>query len=267
MTLPTATALFVSALFGGALNSIAGGGSFLVFPTLLFTGMAPIQANATNTVAMWVGTLASVGAYRDRLPGGRRTLWLVGLSMLGGVLGAVLLLGTPQATFMRLVPYLLLLATLLFTFGGRLTAWLRRDRPARSFPATGIFPLSLQVLIAIYGGFFGGGMGILMLAMLALLGMEDIHEMNALKVLLAVCINGVAVLCFVAAGVVEWPQAGVLTVGALLGGYAGPILARKQSPKVIRALVSVIGFSLTLYFFLHHPRGQGQGLTLPLAPR
>ena len=152
---------------------------------------------------------------------------------------------------MRLVPYLLLLATLLFTFGGRLNAWLRRGRKEKAPGAAGLALTSgLQVFIAIYGGFFGGGMGILMLAMLALYGMEDIHEMNALKVLLAICVNGVAAAAFIAAGVVEWPQAGVLTVGSLIGGYVGPVLARKQPPGVIRGLVSIIGFGLTLYFFL-----------------
>jgi uncharacterized membrane protein YfcA len=251
MTLITAALLFVAALFGGALNSIAGGGSFLVFPSLLFTGMAPIQANATNTVAMWVGTVGSLGAYRDQLPRGRRTYVFVGLSLFGGVLGALLLLHTPQALFMRLVPYLLLLATLLFTFGGRLTARFLAARGARPGGAGIVATSVLQVLIAIYGGFFGGGMGILMLAMLAMLGMEDIHEMNALKVLLAICINGVAVVAFAVAGVVQWPQAAVLTVGALLGGYLGPVVARRQRPQVIRGVVSAVGFGLTIYFFVH----------------
>lgn len=246
-------ALFIAACLGGALNSVAGGGSFITFPTLIFTGVPSINANATNTVALWPGTVASVGAYRNDFVTQRRMLYfLSGISLVGGILGAVLLLRTPPATFELLIPYLLLLATLLFTFGGALTNRLRKYIGAVSENHWGLLAgiAVLQLIIATYGGFFGGGIGILMLAMLRLTGMENIHTMNALKTLLATCINGVAVLTFVIAGAVWWPQALLMIVGAVLGGYGGAYYARKIDPLLVRRFVMLIGFALTLYFFI-----------------
>jgi uncharacterized protein len=253
MSLLQAVALFVAAVLGGTLNSVAGGGSFITFPTLLFAGVLPINANATSTVALWPGSVASAGGYRYSLNVKRPLLLTLGAaSLLGGILGARLLLLTPQKTFLQLVPYLLLVATLLFAFGGHITARLpkRTSLDERLSPRS-LAPLAaVQLVIAIYGGFFGGGIGILMLAAFALMGMEHIHSMNALKNILASCINGVAVVMFIQAGVIAWPQAAVMIVGAITGGYGAAIIARTIDPRLVRRFVIAVGLIMTVYFFI-----------------
>jgi len=243
------------AVIAGAINSVAGGGSFLTFPALIFCGLTPLRANTTNTVAIWFGSLASVGAYRNQLGGQRRALiTLLITSLVGGLVGALLLLKTPDATFKLLLPWLMLTATLIFILGKHLTAWLRRmvhldiNAPQNIVPfLAGSF---LQLVIAIYGGFFGGGIGILMLALLTLLGYEKIHKMNALKTVLSTTINGVAVIAFVGAGVVDWPQALVMIVGSIIGGYGGAMIAQRVSGEIIRRVVIVVGIGMTAYFFV-----------------
>ncbi len=254
MTLPLAVQaalLFAAALAGGAMNSVAGGGSFLVFPALVMTGVAPINANATTTVALWPGSIASVGAYRSELSRARHARLFSLISLAGGVAGAVLLLHTPSATFSRLIPFLLLLATLLFAFSGRITTWLRavRGKDGASPHQSLLVIAALQFIISVYGGFFGAGIGILMLAMLGLMGMENIHEMNALKTLLASCINGIAVVTFVVAQVVVWPQAILMLIGSVAGGYGGARLALRVEPRLVRRLIIAIGLIMTAYFF------------------
>jgi len=254
MTILQASLLFIAAILGGTLNSVAGGGSFIGFPALIFTGVPPIEANATNTVALWPGSVASVRAYRKELAAqNRRLLFVLGItSLVGGVLGAILLLRTPQSTFVRLIPYLLLLATLLFTFSKPITTLLRKYIPRGDSLSwlTLLVVAFFQLIIAIYGGYFGGGIGILMLATLGLMGMENINEMNAVKTLLQTCINGVAVITFIIAGAVEWPQAILMIVGAITGGYGGAYYARKIEQRWVRLFVVVVGFSMTLYFFI-----------------
>lgn len=251
MTFVNAGALFVSALLGGALNSVAGGGSFFVFPTLLFLGVAPITANATTTVALWPGSVASVRAYRTPIDS-PRVLVLVGTSLLGGWLGAVLLLHTPRAAFERMIPYLLLLATLLFAFSDRITGWLQaRRRGARRSTWQVLAAVSAaQLIIATYGGFFGGGIGILMIVTLSLMGIGNIHAVNALKTLLATCINGVAVAVFVIARAVDWSPASIMIVGAIIGGYASAYYARRIDPMLIRRFVILVGTGMTVYFLV-----------------
>ena len=250
-----ATLLFFAAVLAGAMNSVAGGGSFISFPTLLFTGVPPIPANATSTVALWPGSVASIGAYGKKLPRGARLLVPLTLSSLtGGLLGALILLHTPQATFMHLVPYLFLVATLLFTFGKRLSERLGGQAKMSgrlSWSTVGGAAL-VQLFIAVYGGFFGGGIGILMLAMLAMIRMEDIHSMNALKSLLAAAINGAAVATFIVARAVFWPQAMLMIVGAIVGGFGGASLAQRLDPRLVRGFVIVVGFSMTAYFLWRH---------------
>jgi uncharacterized protein len=254
MTFAQGVLLFAIAIVAGALNSVAGGGSFFTFPTLVFTGVPPIQANATNTVALWPGALASIGAYRKELGATPRPTLLVlgGVSLVGGLIGAIVLLHTPKDTFAALIPWLLLAATLLFAFGPKLTALVRARRGAK--PAQGgMAPYGtalLQLVISIYGGFFGGGIGILMLAALGFMGMENIHEMNALKVVLNAVINGIAVVAFVIAGAVFWAQALVMLVGAIAGGYGGASLARKMDPRHVRWFVIVVGLAMSAYFFV-----------------
>lgn len=255
MTLWEGIALFVAAMLGGALNSVAGGGTFITLPTLIFTGVMPVNANTTSTVALWPGSIASVGAYRKELSTQRRSLlFLGGTSLVGGVLGAILLVNTSQETFVLLLPYLLLIATLLFTFGGSIAKLVRGRLGSTSSSSsswTSLIGVSLlQLVIAIYGGYFGGGIGFLMLAMLTLLGMEQIHTMNALKTVLASCINGVAVLIFIFTGEVLWPQAIVMVVGAIAGGYGGAALAQRLDPKLVRRFVIAVGFAMTIYFFV-----------------
>ena len=255
MHLSQALLLFTAAVFAGTLNSVAGGGGFIAFPSLLFTGMLPINANATNTVALWPGTLASVGAYRRELQDRERWKTLTPLfvvTFLGAVVGAKLLLRTSQSTFMRLVPWLLLSATMLFTVGGKLSAWIgmRTERHARASQAALIGVTLMQLTVAIYIGYFGAGAGILMLALLALMGLENIHTMNAFKTLLATCANAVAIVTFAIAGAVVWPQALVMTVGAALGGYGGAWYAQKLDQHVVRYLVIAIGLGMSAYFFV-----------------
>jgi hypothetical protein len=251
MTLPHAILLFTAAVLAGAMNSVAGGGSFFSFPALIFTGVPPIPANATNTVAVWPGSVASVFSYRKRLPKSARVMVpLITVSIIGGVVGAVVLLHTPQATFMHLVPYLFGIATFLFAFGKRLTLKLgqvaKRTGPP-SWPALVGLTL-LQFFIAVYGGFFGGGMGILMLAMLEMIHIDDIHAMNGLKALLGTAINGAAVVTFIIAKEVVWPQAILMIVGAVAGGYGGAHYAQKLDPRWVRATVIAVGTGMTMYF-------------------
>lgn len=252
MTITQAIVLAAVALLAGAVNSVAGGGSFLTFPTLILTGVPSVQANATNTVALWPGIVASIGGYRKELAGRRDFLVLAAISLVGGVLGAYLLLHTPQSTFNRLIPFLLLFATLLFAFGGRIALALRRriGTSQASTRAVAVTVALLQFAIAVYGGYFGGGIGILMLASLALMGMEDMHRMNAVKTVLAACINGVAVVTFIVAQAVFWPQAIVMMLGAIAGGYGGATLAHRLPPRAIRWFVIAVGLGVSLLFFV-----------------
>jgi uncharacterized protein len=254
MTLLQMLVLFIAAVLGGTLNAVAGGGTFITLPSLIVAGVLPINANATSTVALWPGSVASIWAYRKELAQQRRLLVVVlGVtSLIGGVLGAELLLSTSQSTFVKLLPYLLLVATLLFVLSGPITARLRKRRTQESrlvwYTLVGVS--LLQLVIAIYGGYFGGGIGILMLATLGLMGMENIHEMNAMKTLLTACINGVAVIIFVIRGVVVWPEAIVMLVGAIIGGYGGAFYARKIDQRWVRGFVILVGVTMTIYFFV-----------------
>jgi len=233
------------------MNAVAGGGSFVAFPTLLFTGVPPIPANATNTLSLWVGTAVSGGAYRRHLNLPRRVLLpLVSMGLLGGLAGALLLIKTPAHTFLRLIPWLMLAATLLFTFGrhltGRLSAGISHQASNAAVAGASFF----ELLVAIYGGYFGGGIGIMNLAMFAALGMTDIHEMNALKIVLVAVINGVAAVTFIATDSIVWPQALVMIVGAGLGGYASAHYALKLPQSLVRATIITLGVGMTIYFFL-----------------
>ncbi len=251
MNLPNAIFLFVAGMIGGAMNAVAGGGSFIAFPAMLFTGIAPIPANATNTFSLWVGTAASGGAYRNHLKLPRRILIpLLIMSLLGGVAGALLLIKTPVRTFLRLIPWLMLAATLLFTFGkhltGRLSARISHEASNGAVLGASIF----ELVVAIYGGYFGGGIGIMNLAMFAALGMTDIHEMNALKLVLVTVINGVATATFVVTGAIVWPQALVMLAGAVLGGYTVAHYAQRLPHQLVRSIIIFTGFGMTFYFLV-----------------
>jgi uncharacterized protein len=251
LNLHDAIFLFFAGALGGAINAVAGGGSFVSFPALLFTGVPPIPANATNTLALCVGTTASGGAYREKLNIPRRVMIpLVVTSVIGGLAGAFLLLKTPAQTFLHILPWLLLGATLLFAFGkhltGRISASISHDASNAAVAGASIF----ELVVAVYGGYFGGGIGIMNLAMLAALGMTDIHAMNKLKVMLGGIINGVASITFVVTGAIVWPQAIVMTVGAILGGYSSAHYAQKLPQAWGKAFVILVGTAMTIYFFI-----------------
>jgi hypothetical protein len=250
LTLETIVFLFVAGALGGALNSVAGGGSFIAFPALLFTGVPPIPANATNTIALWTAMAASGGAYRERLDVPRRVMIpLLVASFIGGLAGAFLLLKTPAQTFMRVLPWLTLGATLLFAFGRKLAGG-RRSAIEHEASTTSLVGTTLfQLCVAVYGGYFGGGMGIVMLAMLVTLGMTDIHAMNALKAVLGFVINGVAVVTFIVAGAVYWKHGFVMILGGIVGGYLGAHYALKMPQVWIRIFVVLVGTGMTVYFF------------------
>ena len=251
MHLQTAIFLFFAGVIGGALNAVAGGGSFVAFPALLFTGVPPVQANATNTVALWIGTTASGGAYRGRLRISRRVMLpLVAASIAGGLIGAFLLIKTPANTFLRVLPWLMLLATLLFAFGRHLTSRFSGGLEHEATRTALAFAVVFELLVAVYGGYFGGGLGIMNLAMLAALGMTDIHAMNALKIVLGAIINGVAVITFVAAHAIYWPQGIATMLGAVIGGYSAAHYAQKLPQSWIRTFVILVGTGMTLYFFV-----------------
>jgi uncharacterized membrane protein YfcA len=248
--LQTAIFLFVAGALGGAINAVAGGGSFIAFPALLFTGVPPVPANATNTLALWLGVTASGGAYRNRLTISAPVMIpLLVTSVIGGLAGAFLLIKTPGQTFLKVLPWLMLGATLLFAFGkhltGKIAAGISEEASSRAVAGAAIF----ELFVAVYGGYFGGGMGIMNLAMLAALGMTDIHAMNALKVVLGGVINGVATVTFVATRAIVWPQGIVMTVGAMLGGYFAAKWAQRLPQRWIRNFVIVVGSGMTMYFF------------------
>jgi uncharacterized membrane protein YfcA len=250
LSVQTALIIFVAGVLGGALNAVAGGGSFVLFPALWRTGVPPVPANATNTVALWVGVTASGGAYRNRFDISRRVMIpLFVTSVVGGLIGALLLLKTPAHTFLRVIPWLMLGATLLFAFGkkltGRFSGGLAHEASTQALMVASIF----ELIVAIYGGYFGGGVGIMNLAMLAALGMTDIHAMNALKSVLGSVINGVAVIAFIAARAVYWPQCIVATLGATVGGYFGAHYAQKLPQSWVRVFVIVVGLAMSAYFF------------------
>ena len=243
--------LFAVALCGGALNSVAGGGGFLCFPALLLTGISPIQANATNTIALWPGTVASVAAYRGELARMRQHLVpLIASGCVGGLIGALILLRTPQATFLRMVPWLLLVATALFVLSPLVARRFANAASGRERSPRALWIATfVQLLIAIYIGFFGAGAGILMLAMFSLMGIQSIHTMNGMKTVLASVCNGIALVAFILAGAVVWPAALVMTVGAAIGGYTGAHYAQRVDPRLVRGIVIVTGVALTVYFF------------------
>jgi uncharacterized protein len=227
------------------MNSVAGGGSFLSFPSLVFAGVAPISANATNNAAMWVGTIGSARGYREEIAAHRGLLLpIIGVSVAGSLIGACLLLVTPQALFERLIPWLLLFATVVFALSPRLTRG-ASDEPPRHAP----WQIAAQFCVAIYGGYFGAGMGILMLAVLAFSGLPSFNAQNAIKNVLAVAINGVALIPFVIARIVDWRFALPMAAIALAGGYLGARFFRRVPQPIARAVVVAIGVAMTIVFF------------------
>lgn len=255
MHFTNAILLFFAAAIAGTLNAVAGGGSFVSFPLLLFTGVPAVQANATNTVALWPGLAASTVVYLKRLDAPPRLLIpLLATSLAGGWAGALLLLRTPQHTFLHLVPWLLLSGTLLFAFGNQIRAMAGRTsvvEDLRKLSWQAILASSLlQLLLAVYGGYFGAGIGFVILGMLAALGMRDVLAMGAIRTLLAAACNVAAVVTFIWAGAVLWPQCLVMLAGALTGGWLGADFAQKADPQKMRYAVIGVGLAMSAYFFI-----------------
>lgn len=253
--------VFLASVLGGAINSIAGGGTLATFPALVALGVPPLTANATTTVALWPGALSSMWGYRGELGGARA--WVLRLtlpSLAGGALGAWLLLRTPPDRFARIVPFLVLGATLLFLAQASIMRRLRERRgdapPAEGAPdrddpdVTPWLFIAGQFAIGMYGGYFGAGIGILMLAGLGFMGFTNIHRMNGLKNWGAVCMNVIAAAVFAPSGVVDWPVALAIALGALLGGYAGARAAQRVGQQPVRRAIVGIGFASFLFLLV-----------------
>lgn len=236
-----------AAFVAGVMNAVAGGGTFVTFPILVFTGVPAVVANASNAVALFPASFASAWAYRHDFKNfeGVSFKAMSAVSLVGGVVGAALLLYTPEVTFNAIVPWLLLAATLIFAFGPKIVPKLRTL--IRIGP---VALLTIQFLVGIYGGYFGGAMGIVMLAVYSLFGLTDLNSMNATKALMAGLINGISVVLFASAGMVAWPQTVTMMVAAILGGYFGARIARGMNPAHVRGGIIVISVTVTLVFFL-----------------
>jgi uncharacterized protein len=237
----------------GAANAIAGGGTFFSFPALLAVGLPPVVANASNSVALWPGSLTSAWAYRTELARFGRQLWPMALaSLVGGVAGGLMLLAAGDARFSALIPWLLAFATLLFAFSPQISTLVKAFRArgqTDNRPAAPSNNLLVQLLVSVYGGFFGAGMGILMMASLAISGHEDVQEINALKNLLSSVVYSVTVVTFVIANAVSWPHTLVMLVAASAGGYGGARVARSLQGPWLRRVVIGVGAVLTVYYF------------------
>ncbi len=241
----------VLSAIAAAANAIAGGGTLLTFPALIGLGIPPIVANATSTVALWPGSMSSMLGYRKALQDVRP--WAIAFaipSVLGGALGAWLLVVTPAARFDRIVPFLVFGATLLFLAQAPIVRFVARSRGAPASGAPSWLFVGMQFGVAIYGGYFGAVAGIVMLASLGLMGLTDIHQMNGLKNWGAICFNGVAVAIFIASGLVNWPVALVMAVGALLGGWSGSKLAQRMPRERVRTVIGAIGLAAAGWLFV-----------------
>lgn len=252
MSILDITLLFLSALAAGVINAVAGGGTLVTFPTLLYCGTPPLIANATSTLGLFIGTAGSVFGFRKHLGAVKPMLKkMLPLSLVGGLMGSLLLTLTTDRVFSKLVPFLILFATLLFLSQGIIGRWIRRENGHESAPDTRSTAamLTLQFLLSIYGGYFGAGIGILMLGMFAVMGMRDIHEMNTLKTVLGSLINLVATLWFVYSGLIHWPKAGIITLGAVTGYYLGSHFSQKLPQAGVRRIVTTVGLTLSAVTF------------------
>ena len=246
MTIATILLLFVAAFLAGAVNAIAGGGTFLTFGALTVIGMPPITANATSSITQFPGYVTSTLAYRDEIARSwRSAIALSVVSIIGAVGGSLLLLSLDNPSFRAVVPWLLAAATAIFAAGPWLKPRASIERPVNT-PAS----IVAQFFTSIYGGFFGAGMGIMMLAVLGITSGGNYHHLNALKNLLSVLIAAVAIVIFVSGGVVAWPQALVMIPGVALGGYAGVWMARRVPQTAMRVIVVCVGLMLTVYYFV-----------------
>lgn len=240
--------MFAAAFVAGMVNSVAGGGTLLTFPLLIWLGLDPKVANATSTVALWPGLFGGLFGYRREMSDSSLILMRLGaVSVVGGGVGAWLLIATPSPIFAQLVPFLILFATFLFMLQGPVNRWLHiPSQTPGSQKSWWTIAMVVQFFSAMYGGYFGAGNGILMLAAMGLLGLHDIHRANGIKNFLGICINSVAVLAFAISHLVEWPRSLLMAVGAVLGGYLGARTAQRLGRVFIRRAIVVIGFVITV---------------------
>jgi uncharacterized membrane protein YfcA len=250
--------VIVASFLAGTLNAVAGGGSFLSFPAMLSIGLGPIQANATNTVALWPGQLTSIAGYRDEVRKHFSLAWKMALAgLVGGSIGAIILLNTPATTFIHLVPWLLLFAALVFALSEPVMKWIQRHRaPAPTYSDNetermkNFWPLILATtLVCFYIGYFGAGAGFLIISLLSVFGFQDLNEMNAMKVVSTTMANGMACILFAFSGKVEWRYCLAAMVTCAIGGYLSARMAQRLNPRFLRALVVTIGLSMAAYFF------------------
>lgn len=244
--------LCVSSMLAGIVNSVAGGGTLLTFPVLVYALGTSVGANATSTTVLFPGSVAAAWGYRRELKDQRK--WILPLiipSLIGGLVGTYLVVSHDEKVFEHLVPWLILLATALFLLQPVISKWTGIGKPHEK-PSQWLFSgiIAFQFLVALYGGYFGAGIGILMLSSLALMGMGDIHQMNALKSLLASAINGMSVVLFIGYGKVDWRYAAPMVIAAIAGGFLGASVARRLDKNVVRYSVIAIGFALSAYYFL-----------------
>lgn len=245
--------LFVAGILGGVLNSVAGGGSFITFPALLFVGIPPIAANATNTFAVCAGYISGAYGFRkDIAKHPEVIIFTVIWSLVGGVIGAYLLLNITESLFLEAIPWLLLFATLLFIFGQQISYFatkLAQRASISSHWGTVILALCL-VLVSAYGGFFNAGLGVIVLSYLVLAGYKDINQMNGLKLLVSSSVSLVAIAIFVTEGVIDWSRGSVVMAGTLLGGYAAASISRNIKQQHVRSFIALSSISMTIYFFI-----------------
>jgi hypothetical protein len=252
--------VMAAAFAAGAINAIAGGGTLITFPALMGIGLMGTQANVTSTLSLWPGSIGGFLGHRKDLEGTRAfALRLVPPSLLGGGLGAWLLMITPQSVFERLIPWLILVATVLLAANDPMSRILKRLGGHQRSTGWWIGAIAFQFLVGIYGGYFGAGIGILMLAALSLLGLTDIHQMNGLKNFLALSINGIAIITFIATefihhpGNIVWHLVLLMALSAMAGGFFGAHMAHRVGRRTVRMAVVAIGFSLSAwYFYKHH---------------
>jgi hypothetical protein len=250
--IPELLFLFFAGFFGGVINSIAGGGSFITFPALLFVGVPPVSANATNTFASCAGYLSGSFAFRHELITFKKQLpRIILISLIGGITGAWLLLQTPESVFREAIPWLLLFATLVFMFGGKLNNALKHAG-ANHRHASSIGKLLLMLMligVCIYGGFFNAGLGIVILSYLALAGYTDINAMNGLKLLVSSAVSLIAIALFIYDGTIAWYEGSTVLLGTLAGGYYAAHYSRQLPQRYVRSFVIVASAGITLYFF------------------
>lgn len=249
--------LVTASFIAGGLNAVAGGGSFLSFPALLSFRVLPIQANATNTVALWPGQVASIAGYLTDLKANLRLLLPVcSAALLGGLAGAIVLLHTGQATFMALVPWLLLFAASLFAISTPVSKWVLRKASHHPNKQPSVAPLWIGITaVCFYIGYFGAGAGFLLMSILAIFGIEEIHQVNALKVVATTMANGIAVVTFILGKQVLWRHCLPMMLTAAIGGFFGAHFSRRVNPRFLRFMVVLIGLGMSGYFFWKNSSG------------